>query len=64
MWRFPSTDSFKVKHDFLKHCVDGQTISFEDKPLEIVRTRNITKYEISVDKHGDYYDFSNAQQVC
>ena len=50
---FLSTDSFKVKHEFLKHYVDGQTVPLEDKPLEIISTRNITKYEITVNKHGD-----------
>ena len=60
---FLSTDSFKVKHEFLKHYVDGQTVPLEDKLLEIIRTRNITKYEITVNNHSDHYDFSNAQQV-
>ena len=60
---FESTDSFQVKHNFLNHYVDGQTFPFEDKPLEIVRARNVTKCEISVNKHGDCYDFGNVQQV-
>ena len=38
-------------------------MSFEDKPIKMVKTRNITKYEISVNKHADYYDFGNTQQV-
>ena len=60
---FLSTESFKVKHDFLKHYPDGDSVPFEDKPIKIVKTRNITKYEISVNNHADYYDFGNAQQV-
>ena len=60
---FLSTENFKVKHDFLKHCADGDSVPFEDKLVEIVKTRNRTKYEISVNKHADYYDFGNEQQV-
>ena len=60
---FLSAENFKVKHDFLKHYADGDSVPFEDKPIEIVKTRNITKYEISVNKQADYYDFRNAQQV-
>ena len=60
---FRSTESFKVKHDFLKHCNDGQNIPFEDKRLEIIRTGNITSYEISVNKYRDYYNFEDAEQV-
>ena len=60
---FLSAENFKVKHDFLKHYADGDSVLFEDKPIEIVKTRNITKYEVSVNKHTDYYDFGNAQQV-
>ena len=60
---FLSTENFKVKHDFLKHYDDGQNIPFEDKPLEIIRTGTLTKYEIPVNKHSDYYNFGNAEQV-
>ena len=60
---FLSTENFKVKHDFLKHYADGDSVPFEDKPIEIAKTRKITKYEISVNKHADYYDFGNTQQV-
>ena len=60
---FLSTESFKVKHDFLKHYDDGQNIPFENEPLEIIRTNNITKYEISVNKSHDYYNFVDAEQV-
>ena len=62
---FLSTENFKVKHDFLKHYHDGENIPFEDKPLEIVRTNNITKYEVSVNKHSEYYyNFEDAEQVA
>ena len=46
-----STKDFKVKHDFLKHYDDGQSIPFEDKPVEIKKTGTITSYKISVNKY-------------
>ena len=60
---FLSTESFKVKLIFLKHYDDGQSIPFEDKLLEIIRTGTITSYEISVNKYRDYYNFEDAEQV-
>ena len=60
---FLSAENFKVKHDFLKHYADGDSVPFEDKPIEIVKTRNISKYEISVNKHADYHDSGSAQHV-
>ena len=60
---FLSTEDFKVKHDFLKRYDDSQNIPFEDRPLEIKKTSAITSYKISVNKHRDYYDFENAEQV-
>ena len=60
---FLLTENFKVKHDFLRHYHDRENIPFEDKSLEIVRTNNITKYEVSVNKHSDYYNFEDPEQV-
>ena len=28
-----------------------------------MRTNNITKYKVSVNKHSDYYNFEDAEQV-
>ena len=39
---FLLTIDFKVKHDFVKHLNDAQSIPFEDKPLEIKKTSTIT----------------------
>ena len=58
-----STKDFKIKHDFLKHCDNGQNIPFDDKPVEIKKTGAITSYEISVNKYREYYNFENAEQV-
>ena len=60
---FLSTESLRVKHGFLKHYDDGQTVPFEDKPIEIIRTSNMMSYEISVNKYRDYYNFEDAELV-
>ena len=36
---------------------------FEDKPLDIVNSLNIVKYQISYSKHSEYYNFSDSEQV-
>ena len=35
----------------------------EDKPLDIVNTLNIVKYQISYSKHSEYYNFSDSKQI-
>ena len=60
---FLTTNEYKVKHDFLKLYDQGQDLVFEDKPLDIVRNSQILKYEISVNKFSDYYDFENSVEV-
>ena len=60
---FLTTNSYKIKHDFLKHYDQGQDTLFEDKPVDIVKTSQILKYEISVKKLSDYYDFHNSEEV-
>ena len=35
----------------------------EDKPLDIVKTLSIIKYQISYSKHSDYNNFSDSEQV-
>ena len=36
---------------------------FEDKPVDVENTANLLKFEITVNKHGDYYDFENSEEV-
>ena len=60
---FIRTSSHKVKYDFLKHYDQGQDVAFEDKPLDIIRSPHIIKYEISVRKFGDDYDFQNSEEL-
>ena len=36
---------------------------FEDKLVDVEKTANLLKFEITVNKHGDYYDFENSEEV-
>ena len=60
---FLTTSDFKIKHDFLKHYNEGDKDLFEDKPVDVEKTANLLKFEITVNKHGDYYDFENSEEV-
>ena len=37
---------------------------FEDKLVDVEKTANLLKFEITVNKHGDYYDFENSEEVA
>ena len=60
---FLTTLDYKKAHDFVKHYEEGKEALVEDKPLDIVKTLNIVKYQISYAKHSDYYNFSDSEQV-
>ena len=60
---FITTSSYKVKHDCLKHYDLRQDVTFEDKPLDIMRSPHIIKYEISVKKFSEDYDFQNSEEL-
>ena len=60
---FLTTSDFKIKHDFLKHYNEGDKDLFEDKPVDVEKTANLLKFEITVNNHGDYYDFGNSEEV-
>ena len=60
---FLTTSDFKTKHDFLKQYNEGYNDLFEDKPVDVEKTGNLLKFEITVNKHGDYYDFENSEEV-
>ena len=65
-WRcdnFLITSDFKIKHDFLKHYNEGYNDLFEDKPVDVEETANLLKFEITVNKLCDYYDFENSDEV-
>ena len=58
-----TTSDFRIKHDFLKDYNEGYNHLFEDKPVDVEKTANLLKFEITVNKHGDYYDFENSEEV-
>ena len=39
------------------------TIYNKDKPVDVEKTANLLKFEITVNKHRDYYDFENSEEV-
>ena len=61
---FLTTSDFKIKHDFLKHYNEGYNDLFEDKPVDVEKTANLLKFEITVNKHGDYSDFEDSEEVA
>ena len=36
---------------------------FEDKPVDVEKNGNLLKFDITGNKHGDYYDFENSEKV-
>ena len=54
---FITTRDYKSKYDFLKHYDEGQNDLYEDKLLDIIILPFLTKFEISIMKHGEYYNF-------
>ena len=60
---FLTTSDCKIKYDFLKHYNKGYNDLFEDKHVGIEKTANLLKFEITVNKHGDYYDSENSEVV-
>ena len=59
---FITTRDYKAKHDFLKHD-EGQNDLCEDKPLDIIKLAFMTKFEVSIIKHGEYYNFLNSTEA-
>ena len=37
---------------------------FQDKLVDVEKTTNLLKFEITVNKHDDYYDFENSEEVA
>ena len=58
-----TTSDFKLKHDFLKHYNECYNDLFEDKPVDVEKTVNLLRFEITVNRHDDYYDFENSGEV-
>ena len=49
---FLTTDKHESVHNFLKHYDGGKKISFEDKPIEILRFPGLKIYAIEFQKQG------------
>ena len=60
---FLVTEHHKAVHNFLKHYDEGKSIPFEDKPVEVQKHLGWTIYSIKFQKHKDYYDFSNPEEL-
>ena len=58
---FLTMSDYKKKHDFLKHYNEREDDLFEDKPIDIEKTANLLKFEVTVNK---YYDFDNSEEVA
>ena len=39
------------------------TICLKIRLLKLKKTANLLKFEITANKHGDYYDFENSEEV-
>ena len=42
------------------HYDDGKKIPIERKPMEIIEIDYITRYEISHEKHSEFYNFFSS----
>ena len=61
---FLTTDKHKSVHYFLKHYDKGKNIPFEDKPIDILRFTGLTIYSVELQKHKDFYNFLNSEEVA
>ena len=64
IWWFFHYRWLQNKAFFLKHYHEGYNDFFEDKPVDVEKTANLLKFEITVNKHGDYYSFENSEEVA
>ena len=59
---FIPSSRFKLFHDFLKHYDEGKNV-VEEKPVNITKIGNITKFEINYQDHSSFYDFYDSVTV-
>ena len=45
------------------HYDDGKKIPIDRKPMDIIETDYITRYEISHEKHLEYYSFFSSEEL-
>ena len=60
---FLTTKENQRQHNFLEHYDEGKKLPFAEKPIEIKTIEGLTTYEISYEKHSDYYDFTASESV-
>ena len=60
---FLMTEHHKAVQNFLKYNDEGKSIPFEDKPVEIQKHLGLNIDSIEFQKHKNYYDFSNPEEL-
>ena len=60
---FLTTDKHKLVHNFLKHYDEGKNIPFEDTLIDVLRFNGLTVYSVEFQKHKDFYNFFNSEEV-
>ena len=60
--QFLATKKEKAVYNFLKHCNEGKSIPFEEKPLDIIRYHALRIYEVEFKKHNDFYPFFSSEK--
>ena len=60
---FLMTEHHKAVQNFLKYYDEGKSIPFEDKPVEIQKYLGLNICSIEFQKHKNYYDFSNPEEL-
>ena len=61
--KFMPTKKFMARHNFLKHYIAGVRKSAEFKPIDVIKNKEITIYQIMFEKHSNEYDFYNSLEV-
>ena len=60
---FLMTEHHKAVQNFFKNYDKGKSIPFEDKPVKIQKHFGLNIYSIEFQKHRDYCDFSNPEEL-
>ena len=60
---FLTTKAEVKKHSFLKHYLVGEQKPAEFKPIDLIRNKDITIYQIYFAKHSEEYDFFDPEAI-
>ena len=60
---FLTTKAEIKKHNFLKHYLVGEQKPAEFKPIDLIRNKDITIYQISFAKHSEEYNFFDTEVI-